>query len=279
MRFAGAKLNPQMEGVSPQPGKTNYLSGNQSSQWRQSVTSYRKVRYRDVYPGIDAIYYGRLRQLEYDLVVSPGADARAIRLAFPGVESMKIDPGGDLLLSLPGGDVRQHKPVSYQQIGGRKQSVETRFVLRENREVGFELARFDHSRPVIIDPVYGYSTLLGGTGSEAAIAVAVDSSGSAYVGGSATSTDFPGTTGALQTTKTGTTAGFVAKLNATGSALVYYTYLGGSKFSTVTALALDAAGNVFLTGYTSSPDFPVTPGAAQFPSRGGPLSSMRLSPN
>ena len=270
MRFAGANRNPRMEGVSQLPGKINYLIGNEPSHWKQSVTSYSKVRYRDVYPGIDAVYYGRLRQLEYDLVVSPGADPRAIRLSFPGVESMKLDPNGDLVLSLPGGDVRQHKPVSYQWIGGRRQPVETRFVLRGNREASFELARFDHSRPVIIDPVYGYSTLLGGTGNEAANAVAVDSSGNAYIGGSTTSTDFPGTTGALQTAKTGTTTGFVAKLNAAGSALVYYTYLGGSKFSVVTSLAIDAGGNAYLTGRTSSVDFPVTPGAAQFTSRGGP---------
>ncbi len=167
MRFAGASRNPKMEGVGQVPVKTNYLIGNDPAKWRHSVANYQQIRYRDVYPGIDVIYYGKLRQLEYDLIVAPGADTHSIRLSFPGIKALRIDTNGDLVLNLPGGEVRQFKPKAYQEIDGRKVPVDANFVALANKEIGFQLARYDRSKPLIIDPVYSYPLYLAAAVSKA----------------------------------------------------------------------------------------------------------------
>jgi hypothetical protein len=258
MRLVGANSRAAVEGVDELEGKVNYLIGNDPAQWRTNIPTVGRVRYTEVYPGIDLIYYGNQRRLEYDFAVAPGSDASAIALEFSGAESLEIEPGtGDLLVAVGPEKIRQKKPVSYQEIGGSRHEVESHYALRGDGRVGFEVGAYDPGATLIIDPVLVYSTFLGGntdTGS-AATGIAVDSSGNAYVVGGTGSTDFP-TVNALQSTSKGGEEAFVTKLNATGSALVYSTYVGGSNGDLALDIAIDSAGNAYVVGRTSSTDFP-----------------------
>ncbi|MDP8981610.1 MAG: SBBP repeat-containing protein [Acidobacteriota bacterium] len=258
----------QVEGLEALPGKSNYLIGNDRAKWRTNVANYAKVRYRDVYPGVDMIYYGNQRQLEYDLVVAPRADPGIIQIAFTGSRGMRIGPEGDLLLRVPDGEVRQHKPVVYQESDGTRQAVEGQYVRTGNRSVGFKLGKYDASRPLVIDPRLNYSTFLGGPSiggaQDQALAIAVDSSGNAYVTGWTVATDFPVSKGAIQPIKGPGQNAFVTKLNSAGTGLVYSTYLGGSNSSDVgRGIAVDSSGKACVVGRTSSANFPVTPTAFQ----------------
>ncbi len=264
------------EGLDPLPGKSNYLLGNDRAEWRTNVSNYAKVRYRNVYRGVDMVYYGNQRQLEYDLVVGAGADPSVIQLAFDGVQSMRIGPEGDLLLRVPGGEVRQHKPVVYQESDGLRQAVEGSYVRKGNRGIGFQLGKYDVSRPLVIDPRLNYSTFLGGPSiggtQDQAKAIAVDSSGNAYVTGWTAATDFPVSKGAIQPLKGVGQNAFVTKLNSAGTGLVYSTYLGGSNSADEgRGIAVDSSGNAYVVGRTNSANFPVTPTAFQtvLPAGGG----------
>jgi Beta-propeller repeat len=257
MKLIDANSAPHVEGVDALRGKSNYFIGNDTSRWRRNVTSYTQVRYSSVYPGIDLIYYGNQQQLEYDFVVSPGADPNAIKLVFDGADRMDVDAQGDLILHIEGGQLRQRKPVTYQEMNGHRREIASRYVLRGGRQVGFELAAYDPARPLVIDPVLGYSTYLGGTGADSAQGVAVDAAGNAYITGFTFSPDFP-TVDPLQPAPGGSMASdvFVTKLNANGSALVYSTYLGGNGSEQGLDIAIDREGSAYLTGYTFSGDFP-----------------------
>jgi beta-propeller repeat-containing protein len=256
MKLTGANSAPPIEGLDALPGKTT-ISSAMMSQWRRNVTSYAQVRCGSVYPGIDLIYYGNQQQLEYDFVVSPGADPNAINLAFDGVDRMEVGAEGDLILHTDGYELRQRRPVTYQEMNGRRQEIANRYVLRGGRQVGFELAAYDPARPLVIDPVLGYSTYLGGTGADFAQAVAVDAAGNGYITGYTYSLDFP-TASPLQPTPGGSVTPdvFVTKLNANGSALIYSTYLGGANSEFGFDIAVDQEGGAYLTGYTDSIDFP-----------------------
>jgi Beta-propeller repeat len=257
MKFTGANPAPSVEGVDALPGKSNYFIGNDPSRWCRNVTSYRQVRYSSVYPGIDLLYYGNQQQLEYDFVVSPGADPNVIKLSFDGVDRMEVNAQGDLVLHTEGGELRQRKPVTYQEMNGRRREIASRYVLRGGRQVGFELAAYDPALPLVIDPVLVYSTYLGGTGMDVAQDVAVDAAGNAYLIGYTFSADFP-TADPLQPAPGGTLTPdvFVTKLNVNGSALVYSTYLGGNNTELGFDIAVDQEGNAYLTGSTGSVDFP-----------------------
>jgi len=272
LRLVGANANARVTGLDPLPGKSNYFIGNDPQKWRTNVSNYAKVRYADVYPGVDLVYYGNQGQLEYDFVVSPGADLRAIALSIEGADKMEVDARGDLVLQTHGGDVRLHKPVVYQPTtdNGRlttdgpanspftihhSQFVDGRFVLFAANRIGFEVPRYDRSLPLVIDPVLSYSTYLGGSGGDGADGIAVDSSGNAYVTGSTSSTDFP-TQNPLQPANMGSDA-FVAKLDATGTNLIYSTYLGGTSGDVGRGVAVDSSGNAYVVGGTCSTDFPV----------------------
>ena len=243
-------------GADPLPGIVNYFRGNDPSKWRTHVPIYARVQYQDVYPGIDLVYYGNPQQLEYDLVVGPGADPSQIRLRFAGAQRVSLNADGDLLVQAGDQVLLQSKPVAYQQLPGERREVAAGFVL-QGQEVSFALGSFDRSRPLVVDPVLSYSTYLGGSSSDSGNAIAVDAAGNAYVTGYTTSPDFP-TANALQPNLGGqrTTNAFVAKLTADGSALVYATYLGGSGGDTGSGIAVDATGNVYVTGTTGSVDFP-----------------------
>ncbi len=267
-----ANASPRVEALEELPGKANYFLGNDPTKWRTNVPTYARVHYQDLYPGIDLIYYGNQRQLEYDLVVRPGADPSRIRLGVQGADTLDVDAQGDLVLHTAGGDIRQRKPAAYQEIDGMRQEISGGYVLKGSHTVGFEVGAYDASRPLVIDPVLFYSTYLGGSSDDFGSGIAVDSSGDAYVTGYTLSTDFPTTVGAFQTTHAadgGLDDGFVTKLNPTGAALVYSTYLGGSSDDFGFGIAVDSSGDVYVTGYTLSTAFPTTVGAFQMTNAGG----------
>src|SRR5438093_3579644 len=247
MKLAGADPKPQLTGEEELPGKVNYFIGNDPKKWRTNVSTYAKVKYREVYPGIDLVHYGNQRQLEYDFVVAPGADPKAIRLGFEGAETVEIDGRGDLLLHTPEGDVRQHKPVIYQQTDGTRTEVSGNYSLSRKNQVSFEVGEYDQGRPLVIDPTLSYSTYLGGNSHDGGYGIAVDSAGNAYVTGETYSTNFP-TASPFQAAFGGNLDAFVTKLNATGSALMYSTYLGGNDYDYGAGIAVDSAGSVYVTG-------------------------------
>src|SRR5712675_1074542 len=263
MNLVGAARKPVVTGLDELPGKANYFIGKDRSKWRTDVPTYAKVRYENIYPGIDLVYYGNRRQLEYDFVLAPGADPKKIVLGFKGAKKLQIDAQGELVLHAPGGDIRQHKPVVYQDIDGVRHKIAGSYVRKGANRVGFKLAAYDATRPLVIDPVVlSYSTYLGGSGDNSGRSIAVDADGNAYVTGTA-SAGFPTTAGAFQPTGSGMSDAFVSKLNPAGSALVYSTYLGGSGSDAASGISVDAAGNAYVAGGTISIDFPTTAGAFQ----------------
>lgn len=261
MRFSGANPAPHVAGAAELPGKVNYLIGNDSSKWRHNVPTYSKVAYSDVYPGVDLVYYGNQGQLEYDFVVSPGADPRVISLDIQGADSASIDAQGDLLLRIGAHEVRQRKPIVYQERAGVRAEVKASYTLTNQHLVGFEISSYDRAQPLVIDPVLEYSTYLGGSDFDIGQSIAVDATGSAYVTGYTFSSDFPTTPGAFDTSSNNDNDVFVSKLDAAGANLLYSTYLGGSGNDIGTGIAVDATGSAFVTGSTPSSDFPTTPGA------------------
>ena len=260
----GGASHPHGTGVGRLPGSSNYLIGKNPRRWHTGVPSYRDVVYRGVYPGVSLVYHGGQGRLEYDFHLAPGADPARIGLAFSGATALALDRRGNLLLRTPGGVVRQDRPIAYQ---GR-QRVAIRFVVH-GHAVGFRLGRYDHSRPLVIDPVLVYATYLGGDNTDEARGIVVDSSGDAYVTGFTYSVDFPTTSGAFQLNRGGniTPGGidnaFVSKLNASGTALVYSTYLGGSRGDDGQGIAIDASGRAYVTGRAQSSNFPTTVNAYQ----------------
>jgi hypothetical protein len=260
MKLQGANPAPSVEGLDELASRTNYFSGPDSAQWHTDIPSYARVRYAQVYPGIDIVYYGSQRQLEYDFVVAPGSDPNVIQIAFSGIEGAEISRMGDLLLRTAQGDLRQSKPIAYQERNGTREEVSASYIRKGVSGIGFRLGDYDRSRPLIIDPVLVYSTYLGGNGFDQGYAIAVDSLGSAYVTGKTAAADFPTTPGAFQTTFGGGDALFIAKLNPEGTALVYSTYINGASGN---GIAVDLAGNAYVTGEASTPNFPTTPGAFQ----------------
>ncbi len=258
MKLVGANPSPRVSGLDELPGKSNYFLGNDPDKWCTDVPHYAKVSYKDVYPGVDLVYYGNQRQLEYDPVVGPGADPAAIALSFDGVERLRIDAQGDLVLDTADGEIRQHKPLVYQEVDDVRREIPGAYVLSGERQVGFEVAAYDSSQPLIIDPVLAYSTYLGGSDGDRGEDIAVDSSGNAYVTGRTFSTDFP-TVNPFQAALGGTSGDvdvFVTKLNAAGNTVVYSTYLGGSDEDFGPDIAVDSSGNAYVTSRTKSTDFP-----------------------
>jgi hypothetical protein len=250
MKLVGANSKTEVSGQNELPGKSNYFVGNDPKKWQSNVRQYAKVRYENVYPGVDLVYYGNQRALEYDFVLQPGTDPSVIRLGIEGATKLRLEQG-DLVLSSPAGDVHLCRPQIYQQVNGARREIRGGYVLNQN-EVGFRIASYDRRRELIVDPVLAYSSYLGGgTG----LSVAVDAAGNAYLTGYTTSTDFP-TANAIQPTYHGDQDAFVTKINADGTALVYSTYLGGSNEDFGESIAVDAAGNAYLTGQTQSSDFP-----------------------
>jgi hypothetical protein len=264
LKLVNANRNAAVVGESALPGKSNYFIGNDPDKWRTNVPTYAKVKYEGVYPGVDLVFYGNQRQLEHDFVVAPGGDASRIALRLGGSKKVSLDAEGNLAIAVEGGEVRLQRPLVYQEDSGGRREVPGGYILRGAREVAFKVGAYDPTEPLVIDPVLEYSTYLGGSRSDFGVSIAVDSSGNAYVAGYTESSNFPTTAGAFQTSLTASAGnGFVTKLNSSGSALVYSTYLGGNNGDGAFGIAVDLSGNAYVTGYTGSSDFPTTPGAFQ----------------
>ncbi|HUR24176.1 MAG TPA: SBBP repeat-containing protein, partial [Acidimicrobiales bacterium] len=269
MSLVGADPAPKVAGTEALPGVTNYLIGNDQAKWRNNVPGYAGVRYAGVYPGIDLHYHGAPGgALEYDFELAPGADSAVIAMTFEGGGRPTLDRGGDLVLQTAGGEVRQHKPVVYQDLGGGRRLVEGSFRLAGDT-VGFSVGPYDHTRPLVIDPLIAYSTYLGGT--SRGFGVATDAAGYVYVSGVAQGSAYPATAGVFQVTNKGRSDRVVTKLDTTRSgaaSLVWSTYLGGTRDDDLInsqnagGIAVDGANppNVYVTGTTSSDDFPTTAG-------------------
>jgi hypothetical protein len=264
MQLVGGNSLAKVSASGQLPGKSNYFLGNDPSKWHADVPHFARVSYEDVYPGVNLAYHGAQRQTEFDFVVAPGANPAPIGLHFTGAQGIKTDDSGNLVISSAAGDVELHKPVAYQEQNGARQLVDARFILKANNQVSFELGNYDRSRELVIDPSvsYAYSTYLGGSGNDEGQAISFDGTGAAYVTGETTSANFP-VTGA--STLAGTQNVFVTKIAADGSSLVYSTYVGGNKSDSGNSIAVDASGNAFVAGGTSSTTFPVmpNPGALQ----------------
>jgi hypothetical protein len=236
---------------------TNYFVGNDPSQWRTNVQNFGKVVYQNIYPGVNEIYYGTTDgQFENDFVVAPGVDPGIVQMSVHGAQGVGIDASGNLVLSTGSGNrVVERVPTLYQDEGGVRHLVSGGYQIEAGDKVGFRVGSYDSSRPLTIDPQLIYSTYVGGSGSDKATAVAVDASGAAYVAGYTTSASFP-TQNPVQGTYGGGTDAFVAKLNPSGSSLMYATYLGGSNQDEADGIAVDAAGNAYVVGTTYSSDYP-----------------------
>ena len=261
MRLVGANAQPQIAAGSQLPGRSNYFIGNDRSRWHAGVPQYSRVSYRDVYPGVNMAFHGEQRQLEFDFIVAPGATPATIRLGVSGTNRIVTDDSGNLILASSAGDVLLHKPVAYQEKDGARQPVDARFAMQANNQVGFELGTYDRSRELVIDPSVSYATYLGGTAEDDGYAIAVDSSGNAYVTGQTKSGNFP-TLSALHSSNAGGFDVFVTELSADGSSLVFSTYIGGTSDDSGNAIVVDTSGNVFVAGGTTSANFP-TVGAFQ----------------
>jgi len=288
LRFVNLDARASIAGADPQDARIHRFGGA-AGRTHVDVPTFGSVVVSGVYAGVDAVFHGNGRALEYDLVVAPAADPSLILLRVDGASQLSIDDDGDLALETAVGVVKVQRPVAYQQTPQGRAAIESRFVLAGARDVRIAIGDYDSSRPLTVDPVVSYATWLGGIGGEQANAVAVDAAGNAYVAGWTTSTDFPLATPYDRTLSKYDTDAFVSKLNAAGTALVWSTYLGGSSNSTpstdrAVGIAVDSAGNAYVIGTTSGSDFPVTanayqrgvPGGASFVAKLGPAGNALL---
>jgi uncharacterized protein DUF11/beta-propeller repeat-containing protein len=274
LRMTLARANPAaaISAGEPLPGKSNYFIGNDPQKWRTGIPQFAGVRYANVYPGIDLVFYGNQGRLEYDFKVAPGADPSQAELQFDGASKVELS-GGDLILTGDDNNVRLQAPRVYQRIGDREQPVEGRFVLRAANRVGFEIGAYDRGRELVIDPILVYSTYFGGGGSESSPSIAVNGDGNIYLAGSTTSGStstmpaLPVSPDAYQSTLKGTQNIFILDLN-TSTGILYLTYLGGSGTDTNVGLAVDAGGSAYVAGTTTSTDFPTVGGYQRAPQAG-----------
>ncbi|MCS7026675.1 MAG: SBBP repeat-containing protein [Bryobacteraceae bacterium] len=274
LRFPGGfARSPQA--IEKTGGYTNDLRGRDPSRWSVRRWHYRKVRYEQIYPGVDVIFYGQARQLEYDFQLAPGVEPGVIRMRFEGVEDLQIASTGELLARTCHGKFLLHKPLAYQWIQGRKVEVESRFVLH-NQEIGFAVKGHDPSFALVIDPVISFATYLGGRAADTVTAITLDASNQIYLTGYTQSQNFPVTASAVQGHSVAGRDVFIAKLNATGNQLLFATYLGGTADETPVGIVVDEVGNVTVAGNSDSTDYPVT-GAATFQGPGSGIFLSRVS--
>jgi IPT/TIG domain/Beta-propeller repeat len=265
MQLIGANPRAVMAGEGAPSTPTHYFIGDDPKRWRTNVPGYLRVKAENVYRGVDVIYYGKGRQFEYDFKVAAGADPAAIRLRFAGARRVTLDQAGDLLIETTAGQIRHCKPIAYQEVNGARQTIASRFVLQGRYDVGFAIAHYDRNLPLVIDPVLNFASLLQDS---TAGGVAVDAAGNIYLTGSVFSSCLPTTPGAVQPSLASDSCGacsdvFIAKLDPTGTTLIYSTFLGGSDSDDAVGIAVDTSGNAYVTGRTRSNNFPVTPGAFQ----------------
>ena len=279
MRFVGARTSACV-GEAPLPGISNYLLGGDPSRWRTNIPGFGRVRASSVYPGIDVVFYGARGQLEYDLVLAPGADPRAIDIEVQGGSSVDVSDDGAVLVHSSTGTFRHAVPAVYQESPSGRRRVAGRYVARGPQRFGFDVAEFDRSLPLVVDPVITYSTLLFGEGYEYGTDIAVDAAGHAYVTGHTESTVFPTTDTSVQPYNRGSGDAFVTKFAPDGKTVIYSTFVGGSSYEIGHGIAVDARGNAYVTGMTLSSDFPVV-NMPQPPGVGGGVDAfvIKLDPN
>ena len=280
MQLEGGNALVKISASGQLPGKISYFLGNDSSKWRADVPHYARVSYKDVYPGVNLVFHGAQRQTEFDFVVAPEANPAPIAFHFTGAEGIQTDRSGNLVISSAAGEVLLRKPVAYQEQRGARQPVDARFVLKANNQVSFELGNYDRSRELVIDPSvsYAYSTYLGGSGADEGQAIAFDGAGAAYVTGRTASTNFPGVSGTLNNAA----SAFVTKIAPDGSSLDFSVYVGGNGTGSDigNAIKVDASGNAFVAGSTTSTNFPHTSGAFQTTLKGaGNAFVFKLDPS
>ncbi|MGH9454644.1 MAG: SBBP repeat-containing protein, partial [Terriglobia bacterium] len=288
MTLVGENQRAQVSGEQPLPGKSNYLIGNNPHHWRTNIPQFARVRYHDVYPGVDLVYYGNSGQLEYDFVVAPGADPGMIRLSFKGLaamaggSSLRLDPQGNLIVQIKGKQLEFHKPVVYQPSGGSLAPIGAsnraslpragvkflsgRFLLARSNQISFALDSYDRTKPLVIDPTLTYSTYLGGSNNDQADDVVLDSAGNIYIVGTTASGDFPKQNAEQSTCSSclsGSPDAFITEMSADGTKLIFSTFLGGSAEDDGNGIAADPSGNIYVTGRTFSADFPVPSTAYQ----------------
>jgi Beta-propeller repeat len=228
MRLVGANARANMVGLRELKAKSNYYLGNDPAKWRIGISHYEKVQCKDIYPGIDLVYYGNPDQLEFDFVVSPGANPEVVRLTFEGAEGIRVDENRDLVLHTSDREVRLRTPITYQVRNGQRRVIAAQYEITGENEVSLQVAAYDKSSPLIIDPVLSYSTYLGGSDNDFGLNIATDNAGNAYVSGFTLSLDFPLKGDSLLNTQHGGVDAFVSKFGPTG-ALLYSTYLGGER--------------------------------------------------
>ncbi len=254
--FVGSNFNASAMGLSLMEYKCNYFIGNEPDKWRTDVSNYESIQYQEVYPGIDLKYYGNGRQMEYDFIVSPGADYSKIQIRYDGAESLTIGANGELIITIANGEIIEQPPIVHQIIDGRKVNLAGQYLIGADNTFSFRVdSRYNPAHELVIDPVLEYSTYLGGSGDETGSDIAIAADGSVFMAGLTSSTDFP-IFDPYQMSSGGGYDVFVMKLNGTGNSLVYSTYLGGSGFDIGADIAVDAAGDVYVTGWTTSTNFP-----------------------
>lgn len=274
LRFAGgADRLPQA--TEPTGGYSNFLHGRDPGKWRLRQQHYGKVRYAQVYPGVDVVFYGNARQLEYDFVLAAGVDPRVVRMELEGATKLRLTENGDLVAATSQNSLVLKAPLAYQIRNGHRSEVESRFLLRED-EVGFEIGDYDSTLPLVIDPVISFATYVGGNALDTITGMTVDASNNIYLTGYTSSQNFPVTANGFRTGYSGGGRDvFVAKMSATGNQLVYATYLGGEADETPVGIVSDASGNVVLAGNTDSADFPIA--GTPFQGAGSGIFLSRIS--
>ena len=267
----GANKTPEIVAEGLQEGRVNYFTGNDPEKWKTNIPTYQSVIYKDIYKGVDMKFYGNNRQMEYDIIVKPGTSPSRVQLLYQGIEELKVTEEGNLEVSLKEGNIVQKKPYVYQEINGKRVEVAGKFKIHNSKSetqnstlvsrhtkhfaYGFQVASYNKNYPLVIDPTLVYSTYLGGSGTDYGKSIAVDSNGNAYITGYTSSSNFPIASAIYGTYKA--EDAFVTKINTSGNSLVYSTYLGGWRTDRADGIAVDASGNVYITGYTNSFDFPM----------------------
>ena len=257
MRLAGASAS-KPEGIDRLPGTSSYFRGQDKTKWHTAIPQFAKVRYRDVYPGVDLIYYGTGGNIEYDFQIAPGADPARIHIAYEGTSRLRLDQNGDLILSTKTGDLRQRSPKVYQEVDGHRVEIAAGYKLDGGKNVGLRLADYDRTRPLIIDPLLQYSTYFGGLGNDAGDAVQVDNAGNVYLAltlAMPQSDSNPFSSSPANTT--GPTEAAVIKFSPAQNAILLVAHLGADGTTSAKTLAIDPAGEMFVGGNTMSADFPL----------------------
>lgn len=255
MQFPGSASATSLSAEEEIEARTNYLLGNDPTQWRTGIRNFNRVRYAGLWPGVDAVFYGNQGQIEYDLRIAPGADPSQVRLRFAGADRVSVSTSGDLIIEAGEHTLTQKAPVVFQGNGALRRNLRSRYVMHRPDEVSFAVEPHDASKTLVIDPIIEFSTFAGGAQVDWAYGLAVDSTGASYVTGRATSFN-QGTAGAAVTSLLGSSDAFVMKVDPSGSRILYFTYLGGSADETGWSIAVDSLGQAHVAGQTGSTNFP-----------------------